>query len=63
MSKRQYRTKYLLNRRYRRIRRAKFAAVLLIAFSVLAGGMYYTINYVGHGEIHLTKDLKLGDDD
>jgi hypothetical protein len=63
MSKRRYRTKYLLNRRARRIRRIKFAAALLFTISILAGGTYFVITYLGHNEIHLTKDLKLGDDD
>jgi len=63
MHKRRYRSKYLLNRRYRRIRRVKFAAILLLSVGIIAGGVYWVITYAQHAEIHPTKDIKLGDDD
>lgn len=50
MSKHRHRTKYLLNRRYRRIRRIKFAAALVLSSGLIGGIVYGAIQYMGNTE-------------
>ena len=63
MSKRKYRTRYLIQRRQERIRRLKIVAIALATILLISGGVYIVISHLVQGEIHLTKELKLGEDD
>lgn len=63
MGKRRHRTKYILNQRYRRMRRLKFAGILLGCAILIGGTLYIVLEFYGSNGFHPNTDIKLADDD